>query len=252
MIRSMPHSRTRALAALAVELTAAGEPTLRELLARRGGNVDFASGGKMRDMASPTLPTATLAKLDGDARVYVLGNGRRTGHEYLYAFDAETGKVLAQRTDGRVDGVAMPDDLKAAALNRTRRLVMIHNHPDSTPFSVGDMDTLATHPGIAGVAVHGHDGTFWRVAALERGNIGQALLDFRDPIRRTLRNEAAALQGGDLHWAVGASRLQALDRAGIVRLETNIDWASHPLAAQVEKIAGVLYPVAMKAKGSTP
>ena len=80
------------------------------------------------------------------------------------------GKVLAQRTDGRVDGVAMPDDLKAAALNRTRRLVMIHNHPDSTPFSVGDMDTLATHPGIAGVAVHGHDGTFWRVAALERGN----------------------------------------------------------------------------------
>jgi len=37
-----------------------------------------------------------------------------------------------------------------------------------------------------------------------------------------------------------------------VRLETNIDWASHPLAAQVEKIAGVLYPVAMKAKGSTP
>ena len=44
-------ARNPTLAAIATG-KAAGEPTLRELLARRGGNVDFASGGKMRDMAS--------------------------------------------------------------------------------------------------------------------------------------------------------------------------------------------------------
>ncbi len=235
----------------------AGGPTLSELLAGNGkvgagGTADFASGGKMPGMASPILPAATLAKLDGDAQAYVLGNAKKTGHEYLYAFDAETGKVLASRTDGRVDGVSMPDDLRAAALDRTRRLVMYHNHPDSSPFSVGDMDTLAVHLGIAGVTVYGHDGSLWRVAALERGNIGKALIAFRDPIRRTLSNDAAALQGDALQWAVEAARMQALDRAGIVRMETNIDWAAHPLAAQVEKMTGLLYPVAMKAKGKTP
>ncbi len=151
-------------------------PTMNQVLAATPElPANFRSGGKRRAAASATLADTTLAKLDGDAHAYVLGNGRRSGHEYLYAFDADSGKVLAQRTDGRADGVAMPPELKAAALDRTRHLVIHHNHPDSSPPSAADVVSLARYPGIAGIAVYEHDGSLWRVAALERGNIEKAV-----------------------------------------------------------------------------
>lgn len=44
----------------------------------------------------------------------------------------------------------MPDDLKTAALDRTRQLAMQHhNHPDSSPFSAEDLRSLSSCPGIS-------------------------------------------------------------------------------------------------------
>lgn len=75
---------------------------------------------------------------------------------------------------------------------------------------------------------------------------------FRDPLRGALAAEADTLRDGDLRWVLEATRLQALERAGIVQMENNIDWTWPPLAAQIEKMTGLLYPLAMKVRGNAP
>ncbi len=75
---------------------------------------------------------------------------------------------------------------------------------------------------------------------------------FRDPLRGALAAEADTLRDGDLRWVLEATRLQALERAGIVQMENNIDWTWPPLAAQIEKMTGLLYPLVMKARGNAP
>ena len=75
---------------------------------------------------------------------------------------------------------------------------------------------------------------------------------FRDPLRGALAAEADTLRDGDLRWVLEATRLQALERAGIVQMENNIDWTWPPLAAQIEKMTGLLYPLVMKTRGNSP
>ncbi len=199
--------------------------------------------------ARPQLPD--IAKLDGDALAYVFGNGRRTGFEYLAAYDMATGKVAGRATSGTAAGVAMPANLRAAAAERDGELVVAHYHPDSSPLSGQDLRTLAVYPGIAQAVVAGLDGSLWRVTIIERGNIEQALDVFGDTERLFVRSHAALLDD-ERTTVIEISRLLALDQAGMIRLDTNVDWHTLPLRSAIEDLTRMFYDDAIKIRGLKP
>lgn len=60
---------------------------------------DFESrGGRFGGMTSSAKQPPAWSKIDGDARAYVVGMGKRTGHEYLSTTTTPTGCRQARQT----------------------------------------------------------------------------------------------------------------------------------------------------------
>lgn len=137
----------------------------------------MSKGGKVAPMKIEIDSKVTLGmgKNDGDARAYVLGNGRRTGHEYLYAYDATSGKVLAMHTDNLPNGVNMPDSLKVVLNEKGRNIMVHHNHPNDLPPSAMDIDSVGKYPGLISAFVHGNGGVSYKIVPLQRGNVLRAI-----------------------------------------------------------------------------
>lgn len=87
---------------------------------------------------------------------------------------------------------------------------------------------------------------------IERGNIEKTLDAFDATVRLFARTHIATLSHDQRSWIVETARLMALDRAGIVRLDTNTSWAASPLHADIEELAGMFYDDAMKLKDGKP
>ena len=98
-------------------------------------------------------------KLDGDARAWVLGEGRKTGLEHLLVYDSETGRVLGQ-AKGEPNRVRPPEKVLTVLDDRNASLVLHHNHPDSVSLSPADLAIL-TRAGVVRVVAHGHDGSIY-------------------------------------------------------------------------------------------
>ncbi|HYF87389.1 hypothetical protein [Azospirillum sp.] len=114
-------------------------------------------------------------KLDGDARSYVVGHGKATGYEHLFAYDLDAEKEICRHSDGEPERVGIPETLACAGADAHRRIVIHHNHPNGSSLSAADLRLFDYFPGIATIFAHGHDGIAYRVTILQRGNIGRAL-----------------------------------------------------------------------------
>ena len=89
-------------------------------------------------------------------------NGKNT--EELYAISLTTGKDISAITDQHhVRGVKRTkkfDDDVARAERNKERVLFIHNHPNSSPPSIVDLNELLTHESAVGITV-GHNGSIY-------------------------------------------------------------------------------------------
>lgn len=190
------------------------------------------------------------SKLDGDARAYVVGHGKRTGNEYLFAFDEATGKVLSMHTDGRPNGISMPPELAEVAADRSRKIVVHHNHPNSLPPSPADLSAIAHFDGVSRAVVSGHDGSLYEILPLQRGNIDKAIGAAARVIRGILKDPTyAGMTSNERDFVVMAARLDALSRANIIALTWNIDPAAGGYARPLEELSEFLYAAIQQAMG---
>jgi hypothetical protein len=92
----------------------------------------------------------------------VSGGNRLPSHEVVVAFDCG-GEVRALKV-----GTARQVDFDPAFARPLSRpgagLILIHNHPASSSFSLSDLLTLG-EPGVAAIAVVGHDGSVYAATA---------------------------------------------------------------------------------------
>lgn len=192
--------------------------------------------------------TASLSKNDGDARAYVLGNGRRTGHEYLYAYDFVSGKVLAMHTNGLVNGVDAPDALKESLNDRTRKIVVHHNHPNSMPPSISDVLSVGSFRGLHLAYIHGHDGTFYKITPRQRGNIEKATEAIGEVAKLFSRDaEFAVLTDSDYTLLVALSRINALSSGGFIDVSSNVSFDQGSFSVKIGKMTEVMVAAVLRA-----
>ncbi|WP_148219714.1 hypothetical protein [Azospirillum sp. B510] len=115
------------------------------------------------------------ATLDGIAKAYVLVEGRRTGHEHLYAYERNEQKVIFRHTDHLDDKVWIPEDFHPRLLNRSDFVVLHHNHPNGSSFSATDLRIFSHFAGIKLIFAHGHDDSSYQAEIRQRGNLDRAL-----------------------------------------------------------------------------
>lgn len=105
----------------------------------------------------PARPQGAVARVNAEARDFVLERGRATGHEYMMTFDAVTGAIISQNTSNAVNYVDMTDEFRDVALQPDRAVISHHNHPSNTALSKNDI-SLLVFPGIQWVVADGHGG----------------------------------------------------------------------------------------------
>lgn len=121
------------------------------------------------------IPINLKKKLDSECRSFVVGKGKRTGHEHLIGYRATDGKRLGYSTSGRADAVAIPHSMAAYAKDKRGRLVIHHNHPRGTSLSREDLFNLSRLPGTLEVHAHGHEKQ-WYLAISRRERQFESLL----------------------------------------------------------------------------
>ena len=109
--------------------------------------------------AARTSLVARIAKLDDEAKDYVLTLGKKDGKEHLSAYDSVLGLPVSQITSGKKSHVAFTPELVAVIRNPGSSIVIHHNHPGSSSFSPQDLDVMTKYPGVKGIWAHGHNGS---------------------------------------------------------------------------------------------
>lgn len=113
--------------------------------------------------------------LESHSRVYVVGNGKRTGNEYLIGYCLQSGKVLGRHTSHLPNAVAIPQKLVNHLSEKRRRCVIHHNHPGGSSLSSGDLRNLAMLPGTVWKFAHGHSGEWYRAETLRKRHFAALL-----------------------------------------------------------------------------
>ena len=105
-------------------------------------------------------------RLHAHSRTYVVGYGKKTGHEYLTGYCLKSGKLLGRHTDSRPDAVSIPRKILRHLFDKKRRCVLHHNHPGGTSLSRADLFNLAKLPGTLVKYAHGHGGQWFAAETL--------------------------------------------------------------------------------------
>lgn len=86
-------------------------------------------------------------------------NRNGTFYEEAFFIDAKTGKTVSYVKSKQKNGVNMPEDLKKHLTNaREKSIIMIHNHPNSSPLSTTDYLTSTKYASLSEVVACGHNG----------------------------------------------------------------------------------------------
>lgn len=114
---------------------------------------------------TPRAPRETVAartaRLNQEARDYVITNGKRDNWEYLSAFDKATGEVIDQYTSKGERFVEFSPAVLRAISDPKRKIVIRHNHPSSTSLSGQDALMMSEFPGMAEMVADGIDGSYY-------------------------------------------------------------------------------------------
>ncbi|MEI9428723.1 minor capsid protein [Mesorhizobium sp. Cs1299R1N3] len=104
-------------------------------------------------------PAMRNARLDAEAKAYVVEQGKATNTEHLVMFDSDSGYQFARQTTGQKSFVGFSEEQMAAVADPKRRIIAHHNHPSSNSFSPQDIKMLQHHKGFEGIWAHGHNGS---------------------------------------------------------------------------------------------
>lgn len=86
-------------------------------------------------------------------------NRNGTFYEEAFFIDAKTGKTVSYVKGKQKNGVNMPEDLKKHLTNAPEKsIIMIHNHPNSSPLSTKDYLTSTQYASLSEVVACGHNG----------------------------------------------------------------------------------------------
>ena len=86
-------------------------------------------------------------------------NRNGTFYEEAFFIDANTGKTVSYVKSKQKNGVKMPKDLKKYLTNaREKSIIMIHNHPNSSPLSTKDYLTSTQYASLLETVACGHNG----------------------------------------------------------------------------------------------
>ncbi|MDD3415492.1 MAG: minor capsid protein [Lachnospiraceae bacterium] len=102
-----------------------------------------------------------------DEAVYSAAKGilkRRSGTrtEELYFFDKKSGKLIGNAVGTIDSNVKIPQELKVKLIfKKDNSVVVLHNHPSNSPFSLKDFSTNSKYPCISDSIVAGHGGSVY-------------------------------------------------------------------------------------------
>jgi hypothetical protein len=133
------------------------------------------------------ISTDRRKRLDSHAKIYVVGNGKKTGHEYLTGYCSETGKVLGRHTDRSPNSVSIPRKFVHHLLDKKRRCVLHHNHPGGSSLSREDLFNVAFLPGTICKYAHGHQKQWYQAENLRVRNLEDVLLAADTSFLRVLK-----------------------------------------------------------------
>jgi hypothetical protein len=131
-----------------------------------------------------------------DAHEEVLKYGLETGNEKVIAIDMRSGRVMANEDGG-------PESVEFfIEADYTGKLLVVHNHPNGTPFSAVDVCTFDNYLRMWSLSVQGHNGELYllrKETEVSHGYEEDALKDNFDKIRCDPDNERLSfVQKGEL------------------------------------------------------
>lgn len=89
----------------------------------------------------------------------IIRNRNGTHFEEAFFIDAHTGETFSYVKEKHKNGVDMPESLKKRLTNtRKSSIIMIHNHPNSSPLSSNDYATSSEYASLVEVIACGHNG----------------------------------------------------------------------------------------------
>jgi hypothetical protein len=158
-----------------------------------------------------------MAELDEEARDYVLDQGKN-GIEYVFAYDARTGKILAQGTNKIPDKVGIPKEYTQDA---SMRIVAHHSHPSISSLSLGDLEVLSRR-GVIRVVAHCVDNSQFTAT---KGDRIDDLADVAEIARwNTIKQiNVLAKYGLYPHGFETHIRNMALHQAGVIEYDAKLD-----------------------------
>lgn len=177
------------------------------------------------------LTPEDLARMDSEAREYVLSNGRANGVEFLEAVDVATGDRF--RLSGDVSSVTLTDELRAIFSDPARKITIHHNHPSSNSLSPADLLTTVYYAGIKKTWAHGHNGSAYGVSAgrvpLKEADIKRVRAAVNRGFNRHFSEIGSVDEVNALFWHTVNLRLH---RLGYIRYEHALEGESAALAAK--------------------
>jgi hypothetical protein len=161
------------------------------------------------------------AKTEGDAKKWLLAEGKATGCENLVAYDAVTGKEIGRFEGQERNRVPLPEEISRRTHLRGEQLVLLHNHPDSVSLSPDDLLILA-RPGVKKVTAYGLAGAWF---AAENGAEISKLAGVLGAARVELSRQLSLLSARGVNTAGMETHIRnlALARAGIINYTSNLD-----------------------------
>ncbi|MCL2076027.1 MAG: phage minor head protein [Betaproteobacteria bacterium] len=167
------------------------------------------------------LSAARVAKTEGDAKKWLIQQGKATGFENAVIYDAATGKEIGRYEGQHPARFYLPEDISKRTYQRGEQLALLHNHPDSVSLSGKDLLILA-RPGVAKILAYGHTGAWF---AAEKGAEMSKLALVLDAAKTELKRQTSLLS---LH-RINTGGIQAhilnlaLARAGIISYTSKLD-----------------------------
>lgn len=122
-------------------------------------DIEFINSQKYADKfkgkyANPNVENAVVS-----ACRQIIKNRNGTFYEEAFFIDANTGKTISYVKGKRKNGVNMPEKLKKRLTNAPENsIIMIHNHPNSSPFSTEDYNTSSQYSSLLETLACGHNG----------------------------------------------------------------------------------------------
>lgn len=92
-----------------------------------------------------------------------------TGYEDIVAIDAKTGEVVVKNTlSNQIGKSGFTEEQHERLLRHPGKVILLHNHPNSSRLSYADISTLFKNDCIAGGVAVGHDGSVHFIMNLKR------------------------------------------------------------------------------------